>query len=51
MRLGHPSSLLFLLLRIQLLLQQDAELFTEGFELLEILLILALVLDLSLDTF
>lgn len=37
------------LLRVQLLLQDDAELLLEGLELLEVLLVLAVVLDLGLD--
>lgn len=39
-----------LLLGVELLLQRNAKLFPQGLELLEVLLILALVLDLGLDT-
>ena len=42
---------LLLRVRIQLLPQQDAELVPQGLELLKVLLVLALVLDLSLDTY
>lgn len=45
----RPSHRL-LLLGVQLLLQRHTELFPEGLELLEVLLVLALVLDLGLDT-
>lgn len=37
------------LLRVQVLLERDAELLTQGLELLEVLLVLGLVLDLGLD--
>lgn len=37
------------LLRVQLLLQDNAELLLQGLELLKVLLVLALVLDLGLD--
>lgn len=40
---------LLLLFGEQLLLQEDAELLAHGFELLQVLLVLALVLDLGLD--
>lgn len=39
-----------LLLGKQVLLERDTELFPEGLELIEILLVLALVLDLGLET-
>lgn len=39
-----------LLLGVKLLLQRHTELFSEGLKLLEVLLVLALVLDLGLDT-
>jgi hypothetical protein len=41
--------LLVLPLRIQILLQRDAHLFPERLQLVEVLLVLALVLDLCLD--
>lgn len=37
------------LLGVEVLLEQDAELLAEGLELLEVLLVLALVLDLGFD--
>lgn len=37
------------LLRVQVLLELDAELFAQGLELVQVLLVLALVLDLGLD--
>lgn len=40
---------LVLLLGVDVLLERDAELFPQGLELLEVLLVLALVLDLGLD--
>jgi hypothetical protein len=39
-----------LLLRVEILLQDDTELVAKGLELIEVLLVLALVLDLGLDT-
>lgn len=36
-------------LGVQLLLEDDAELFPQGLQLLQVLLVLALVLDLGLD--
>lgn len=44
-------SLPLLLLGEELLLQGHTKLFTKGLELLEVLLVLALVLDLGLDTY
>jgi hypothetical protein len=50
LRKGRPESFILLgLLRVQVLLEGDAELLAQGLELGQVLLVLALVLDLGLD--
>ena len=46
-----PAQASLLLLRVEVLLQWHTELFSEGLELLKILLVLTLVLDLGLDAY